>query len=148
MSFVDNALDPTTGTIRGHATVRNPAHFLTPGMFGRARLLGSSTYQALLVPDEAVVTDQARHLIYVAGRDGKIIGRPVELGPLVEGLRVVREGLAPTDLVVLNGLATLRPDSVIAQHIVKLTPRAPDTSPTPPPNIAPPSAEATPAGSH
>jgi RND family efflux transporter MFP subunit len=148
MSFVDNAIDPTTGTIRGHATVRNPTHFLTPGMFGRVRLLGSSTYQAMLVPDEAVVTDQARHLIYVAGRDGKIVGRPVELGPLVEGLRVVREGLAPTDLVVLTGLATLRPDSVIKPHIVKLKPRAPDTSPTPPPNIAPPSAEATPAGSH
>jgi len=146
MSFVDNAIDPTTGTIRGHATVRNPQHFLTPGMFGRVRLLGSSTYQALLVPDEAVVTDQARHLIYVAKDDGKILGRPVELGPLVEGLRVVREGLAPTDLVVLTGLATLRPDAVIKPHVIRLKPRAPDTSPTPPPNIAPPSAEATPAG--
>jgi RND family efflux transporter MFP subunit len=147
MSFVDNAIDPTTGTIRAHATVRNPAHFLTPGMFGRVRLLGSSTYQALLVPDEAVVTDQARHLIYVAKPDGKIVGRPVELGPLVEGLRVVREGLAPTDQVVLAGLATLRPDSVIKAHVIRLKPRASDTSPTPPPNIAPPSAEATPAGS-
>jgi multidrug efflux pump subunit AcrA (membrane-fusion protein) len=117
-------------------------------MFGRVRLLGSSTYQALLVPDEAVVTDQARHLIYVAKPDGKIVGRPVELGPLVEGLRVVREGLAPTDLVVLAGLATLRPDSVIKAHVISLKPRASDTSPTPPPNIAPPSAEATPAGSH
>jgi RND family efflux transporter MFP subunit len=146
MSFVDNAIDPTTGTIRAHATVRNPKHFLTPGMFGRVRLLGSGTYQALLVPDEAVVTDQARHLIYVAKSDGKILGRPVELGPLVEGLRVVREGLAPTDLVVLTGLATLRPDAVIKPHVVKLKPRAPDTSPTPPPNLAPPAAEATPAG--
>lgn len=148
MSFVDNAIDPTTGTIRGHATVRNPTHFLTPGMFGRVRLLGSSSYRALLVPDEAVVTDQARHLIYVVGKEGKIIGRPVELGPMVEGLRVVREGLAPTDQVVLSGLATLRPDAVIKPHLVTLKPRAPDTSPTPPPNIAPPSAEATPAGSH
>ena len=66
----------------------------------------------------------------------------------VEGLRVVREGLAPTDLVVLAGLATLRPDSVIKPHVIRLKPRAPDTSPTPPPNIAPPSAEATPAGPH
>ena len=139
---------PNHGTIRGHATVRNPAHFLTPGMFGRVRLLGSSSYNALLVPDEAVVTDQARHLIYVVGKGGKIVGRPVELGPMVEGLRVVREGLAPTDHVVLSGLATLRPDSVIKPHLVKLKPRAPDTSPTPPPNIAPPPAEATPAGAH
>jgi RND family efflux transporter MFP subunit len=148
MSFVDNAIDPTTGTIRGHATVRNPNHFLTPGMFGRVRLLGSSSYQALLVPDESVVTDQARHLIYVTGKNGAIVGRPVELGPMVEGLRVVRVGLAPTDLIVLSGLATLRPDSVIKPHVVKLTPRAPDTSPSLPANIAPPSAEATPAGSH
>jgi RND family efflux transporter MFP subunit len=148
MSFVDNAIDPTTGTIRGHATVRNPNHFLTPGMFGRVRLLGSSSYPALLVPDEAVVTDQARHLIYVTAKDGKIVGREVELGPMVEGLRVIREGkLAATDLVVLTGLATLRPDSVINPHIIKLKPRAPDTSPALPTNIAPPSSEATPAES-
>jgi len=72
MAFVDNALDVTTGTIKAHAIVPNPNHFLTPGMFGRARLRGSGTYKALLVPDEVIVADQSRKLVFVLGRDGKV----------------------------------------------------------------------------
>ena len=95
MEFVDNAIDPNSGTIRAHAVIANPDGFLTPGMFGRARLLGSGTYHAMLVPDEAIVTDQTRKLVYVVGKDGKVAPRPVETGPQVEGLRVIKTGLAP-----------------------------------------------------
>jgi RND family efflux transporter MFP subunit len=113
MDFVDNALDPQTGTIRAHAVVQNHDHFLTPGMFGRARLLGSGSYRALLVPDEAITADQSRKLVMVLGRDGKVVPRPVETGPEVTGLRAIRAGLAPTDLVVLDGLAQLQPGTKV-----------------------------------
>lgn len=109
MVFVDNAIDTGSGTIRAHAQVANPEGFLVPGMFGRARLLGSGTYRAMLIPDESISTDQTRRLVFVVGRDGKTAPRVVETGPLVDGLRVVRTGLAPTDRVVLDGLARLQP---------------------------------------
>jgi len=142
MGFLDNAVDPNSGTIRAHAVVPNPTGFLTPGMFGRARLLGSGTYRALLVPDEAIVTDQARKVIYVVGRDNKLISRTVEPGPSVEGLRVIRAGLAPTELVVLNGLSRVRPGTPVSPKRVILKPRAPDEAPQPAQTV-PPSAEAT-----
>jgi RND family efflux transporter MFP subunit len=144
MVFVDNAIDTRSGTIRAQAELPNPDGFLTPGMFGRARLLGSGAYKAMLIPDEAIVTDQTRRLVYVAGEDGKIASRIVETGPLVVGLRVVRAGLTPTDKVVLDGLARLQPGARVDAALVKLEPRAEDTSPTSSPLSAPPSAEATP----
>lgn len=146
MRFVDNALDPQTGTIRAYAVVPNPTHFLTPGMFGRARLLGSGTYRAMLVPDETIIADQARKLVYVLGRDGTVAARPVETGPEVMGLRAIRDGLAPTDLVVLDGLAQLQPGAKVEAKRAIIKPRAPDTSPamptvtTPQPSTATPSA--------
>jgi RND family efflux transporter MFP subunit len=144
MVFVDNAIDTRSGTIRAHAELSNSDGFLTPGMFGRARLLGSGVYTAMLIPDEAIVTDQTRRLVYVAGDDGKIAARIVETGPLVVGLRVVRSGLKPTDKVVLDGLARLQPGAHVDAALVKLEPRAEDTSPTSSPLSAPPSAEASP----
>ena len=78
MEFVDNAIDQGSGTIRGRAVVPNPDGFLTPGMFGHMRLLGSGAYQALLVPEEAVVTDQTRKTVLVVGPDGKVAQRVVE----------------------------------------------------------------------
>jgi RND family efflux transporter MFP subunit len=109
MVFLDNAVDPDSGTIRARAVVANPRHFLTPGMYGRARLLGSGRYQAMLVPDSALVTDQTRRLVYVVGQDDKILARQVEIGAKVEGLRIIRAGLAPTERVVLDGLGRVRP---------------------------------------
>jgi RND family efflux transporter MFP subunit len=109
MVFLDNAVDPDSGTIRARAVVANPTHFLTPGMYGRARLLGSGRYQAMLVPDSALVTDQTRRLVYVIGQGNKILARPVEVGAKVEGLRIIRAGLAPTERVVLDGLGRIRP---------------------------------------
>jgi RND family efflux transporter MFP subunit len=142
MVFVDNALDPRSGTIRAKAELSNPDGFLTPGMFGRVRLLGSGTYKAMLIPDESIVTDQTRRLVYVVGTNGKAILRTVETGPLVVGLRVIREGLAPTERVVLDGLARLQPGADVDATQVTLKPRATDTSPRSSPLTAPPSSEA------
>ncbi len=143
MEFLDNAIDPNSGTIRAKAVVPNPDGFLTPGMFGRARLLGSGTYKALLIPDEAITTDQSRKLVWVMNRENKVEPRPVETGPLVEGLRVVRDGLTPNDLVVIDGLAHLQPGVAIAPKKIVLKPRAADESPKTAPLETPPSAQAT-----
>jgi RND family efflux transporter MFP subunit len=104
MDFVDNALDTGSGTIRGRAVVANPDHFLTPGMFGHMRLLGSGSYPALLVPDRAVVTDQERQVVYVIDPKGVAHMRAIDPGPLTNGLRVVRSGLGPDDRVVIDGV--------------------------------------------
>jgi RND family efflux transporter MFP subunit len=143
MVFVDNAIDTGSGTIRAHAEVSNPNGFLVPGMFGRARLLGSGTYQALLVPDEAIVTDQTRRLVYVVGQDGKTAVRNVQTGPLVEGLRVVRNGLAPRDRVVLDGLARLQPGTAVKVRLTRINPRAVNDAPVATPVTTPVAAEAT-----
>ncbi len=142
MVFVDNALDPRSGTIRAKAELPNPDGFLTPGMFGRVRLLGSGMYKAMLIPDESIVTDQTRRLVYVVGADGKVLLRTVETGPMVVGLRVIREGLAPTERVVLDGLARLQPGMDVDATQITLKPRATDTSPRSSPLTAPPSSEA------
>lgn len=143
MEFVDNAIDTNSGTIRAHAVIANPDGFLTPGMFGRARLLGSGTYHAMLVPDEAIITDQTRKLVYVVGKDGKASPRPVETGPQVEGLRVIKTGLAPTELVVIEGITNLQPGSPVQAKKVTMRPKAANTSPTSQPDSAPPASEAT-----
>jgi len=129
MEFVDNAIDEGSGTIRAHAVVPNPNGVLVPGLFGRARLLGSGTYHALLIPDEAIVTDQTRRLVYVAAANGKVATRNIETGPLVEGLRVVKSGLNPRDEVVLDGLARLQPGSAVRVKVIPIRARAKDDSP-------------------
>lgn len=144
MVFVDNAIDPQSGTIRAKAEFSNPDHFLTPGMFGRARLLASNAYQAMLIPDESIITDQTRRLVYVVDADGKVSAHEVETGPLVIGLRVIRSGIKPTDKVVLDGLARLLPGAEVEATLVKLKARAADTAPQSEPMSAPPSSQATP----
>jgi len=143
MEFVDNAIDPQSGTIRAHAIVDNPDGFLVPGMFGRARLLGSGSYKAMLVPDEAIVTDQTRRFVYVIGSDGKTAQRIVATGPLVAGLRVVKEGLTAHDKVVIDGLTRLQPAMPVTAHLVKLAPRAADDAPESAQLEAPPASQAT-----
>ena len=144
MVFVDNAVDPLSGTIRAKAEFSNADHFLTPGMFGRARLLASGAYQAMLVPDESIITDQARRLVYVVDASGKVAAREVETGPIVKGLRVIRSGLKAGEKVVLDGLAGLQPGTEVDATLVKLTARAADTAPQSEPLTAPPSSQATP----
>ncbi|MGE3772796.1 MAG: efflux RND transporter periplasmic adaptor subunit [Gammaproteobacteria bacterium] len=109
MTFVDNELDPVTGTMLGRATFPNPDHLLLPGMFARARLYGEGEHDAILIPDEAVVADQATKLVMVVKADDVVEARPVVLGGLYEGLRIVRDGLAASDRIVVNGVQRARP---------------------------------------
>jgi len=102
LDFTDNGLDPRSGTIRVRAVLDNPDGFLTPGMFGNMRLAEGGTVKAMLVPDDAIQSDQARKVVLTVGKDSVVAAKPVELGPLVDGLRVIRSGLAPTDRVVIS----------------------------------------------
>lgn len=104
MEFVDNALDPNSGTIRGRAVIRNPDLFLTPGMFGHMRLLGSGRYPGLLLPDSAVQTDQNRQVVYVLDSRNIVHPKTVTTGPVIQGLRVVRSGLDVNDRVIIGGV--------------------------------------------
>ncbi|WP_427789934.1 efflux RND transporter periplasmic adaptor subunit [Brevundimonas diminuta] len=117
LDFTDNAIDASSGTIRLRAVVQNADGFLKPGMFGHAQLAGSDGYAAMLVPDAAVVTDGPRKVVYVVAKDGTVTAKPVQLGPLANGLRVVRTGLTPDDRVIINGLQRARPgQKVTAQN--------------------------------
>ena len=137
IAFVDNALDANSGTIRAYAVVPNPHLFLTPGMFGHMRLLTSGARDALLVPDQAIVTDLTRQLVYVVEPNGVVGQRQVQIGPLVEGLRVVRSGLAPTDRVVISGVQRAHPGQRVSAQAGQITPQAaaaggqPDLGPPP-----------------
>lgn len=104
LDFVDNSMTARSGTIRARALVDNKDQLLTPGLFARLQLYGGE-YDALLIPDSSVISDQAGKIVFVVGDDGVVQVRPVVLGPIVDGLRVVRSGLKPTDKVVLDGLA-------------------------------------------
>ena len=126
MEFVDNAMDPASGTIRGRAVVDNADHFLTPGMFGHMRLLGSGAYGALLIPDQAVVTDQERQVVFVIGTDNIAHMKPVTLGPLAAGLRVVRSGLAVTDRVVISGVQRVQSGLKVNPRLEQLHPQDAD----------------------
>lgn len=104
MDFVDNAVNPDTGTIRGRAIVPNPDGVFTPGLFARVRLLGASQVAALLIHEQAVLTDQDRRYVYVIGEGDTALRKDVTLGARVDGLRVVTSGLEPHDRVIVNGV--------------------------------------------
>lgn len=113
LDFTDNGIDPRSGTIRGRAVLHNPDMFLTPGMFGNMRLATGGTSDALLVPDAAIETDQARKLVIVVGKDGTAQSKPVELGPVLDGLRVIRSGLSPKDRVVISDPELAQPGAKV-----------------------------------
>jgi RND family efflux transporter MFP subunit len=108
MNFVDNVADAQTGTVRGRARFANPDGAFTPGIFARLRLPGSAEYQAVLLPDSAIGNDQSRRVVFVVGEGNRVSMREVRPGRLIDGLRVVREGLRPDELVVVNGLQRVR----------------------------------------
>jgi RND family efflux transporter MFP subunit len=147
MDFVDNALDTNSGTIRGRAIISNPKLLLTPGMFGHLRLLGSGTYEALLIPDDSITTQQSDQIVYVVGRDNKIEQRKIDTGPLVDGLRVVRKGLAPSDNVVIEGVEHVKLGVEVSPKPGQIVPPHPGASPTPA-DLAPPPGVATFARPH
>ncbi len=121
LDFLENRLDAGTGTLRARAVVPNAEGLFSPGMFARVRLQGSPDYQALLLPDEAIGTDQATRFVYVVGNNDVPERRTVELGPLVEGLRVVRKGIGPDDWVVIRGQQRILPDQKIVPKRTPIT---------------------------
>ena len=125
LDFTDNGLDSQSGTIRARAVVRNGEGFLAPGLFGRMRLAAGGTHQALLVPDTAIVTDQTRKLVLVVQQDGTVANRPVELGPLVGGLRVIEKGLKPSDRVIIKGTQMAMPGQKVTAQNGRIVASAP-----------------------
>jgi RND family efflux transporter MFP subunit len=120
MVFVDNALDPMTGTIRSRALLENHDRQFTPGLFARVRLLGNAQHDAVLVTDSAIGTDQTVRYVLVVGKDSRVEYRPVQLGPVVDGLRVVQSGLAPGEVIVVDGLQRVRPGAQVAPQLVAM----------------------------
>lgn len=124
LDFVDNQIDRTSGTIRARArfpndeTARHPETGepllpATPGQFGRIRIPGSERYEALLIPDSAIVTDQARKIVMTVTEDGTVAPKPIRPGPIYDGLRIVRSGLTADDRIVINGLMRARPGAKV-----------------------------------
>lgn len=114
VDFVDNQLEPGTGTIRARGVFPNPDRLMAPGFFARVRIPGSGEYQALLIRDEAVGDDQGRSFVWVVTPDDTASYRPVTLGPKVDGLRIVRAGLKADERIVINGLMAVRPGIKVA----------------------------------
>ncbi|MEM9171958.1 MAG: efflux RND transporter periplasmic adaptor subunit [Pseudomonadota bacterium] len=104
MDFVDNVIDPATGTIQGRAVLPNPDGLLIPGLFARVRLLGSAEFEAILVNDMAILTDQDRQYVYVIDQDNRAQRRDVILGRKVDGLRIIESGLSAGERIVVNGV--------------------------------------------
>jgi len=136
VDFVDNALNPETGTIRARAVLPNPDGRFTPGLFARVRLLGEAQQSALLIHEQAVLTDQDRRYVYVAGKENAAERRDVKLGPHIEGLVVVESGLKPGDKVIVNGMRKI---------FFPGQPVKPRAVPMDQPNLPPPAPQAGPA---
>ncbi|HEY6123734.1 MAG TPA: efflux RND transporter periplasmic adaptor subunit [Steroidobacteraceae bacterium] len=120
MVFLDNELDPATGTIHARGLFKNADRRFTPGMFARVKLIGSGKYDALLINDSSIGTDQSVKFVLRIGADNKIEYTPVKLGPLVDGLRVVREGLKANDVIVVKGLQQVRPGMPVTPQLVAM----------------------------
>jgi multidrug efflux system membrane fusion protein len=120
MNFLDNQIDPATGTIRGRAVFRNADRSLMPGLFVRLKLPGKNPYRGLLIQDRAVGTDLDKRFVFLVTPAKTIEYRTVTLGPVVDGLRVVRAGLSPGDRVVVNGLQRVRPGATVAPVVVAM----------------------------
>jgi RND family efflux transporter MFP subunit len=113
VDFVDNRLDPNTGTLRARGVFPNPGRYMTPGMYARMRIPGSGRYNAILVPDAAIGTNQNERYLLVLGPEDKVQYRPVKLGAQFDQLRAIEEGIGPEDRVIINGLQLARPGSMV-----------------------------------
>jgi RND family efflux transporter MFP subunit len=120
MDFVDNQLDARTGTIRGRAIVDNKDLLFSPGVFGRIQLFAGEV-DAILIPDRAVISDQTRKIVFAVDGDDKVVPKPVVLGPMHEGLRVILKGLAAEDRVIVDGIANpaVRPGAKVKPELVE-----------------------------
>ena len=120
MNFVDNQVNPKTGTIRGRAVFDNSDGTYTPGLYARLKLVGSGTYSAVLINDEAVGTDLGKKFVLVMDADNNSVYRSVELGPKIEGLRIVRSGLNKGDTIIVKGLQRVRPGSPVTPEVIPM----------------------------
>ncbi len=123
MDFVDNRIDPNTGTIRGRAILANEDGLLTPGLFVKVRLPGSGQYEAVMIPDSAVGSDQSEKFVYTIGDGNKIVRKNIQLGPLSHGLRIIRDGLEGDEKIVTRGLQRVFPEMQVATETVTLEAR-------------------------
>ena len=124
IDFIDNALSTSSGTIRGRAVFANPQALFTPGMFGRIQVPGSAAYEALVIPDAAIGTEQARKFVYVVDAENTVRQKYVKLGQIDQDLRVIKSGLGADDRVIVSGLTLMRPG-------LKVTPQEQGPAPTP-----------------
>jgi RND family efflux transporter MFP subunit len=122
LDFLDNRVNRATGTIRARAVFADEKANLTPGQFGRVRLPGTEPYTALLLPDAAVMSDQSMKIVLTVKDDGTVVPKPVRLGPLDNGLRIIRSGVEPTDKVVINGVFRARPGTKVTPEPGKVEP--------------------------
>jgi len=113
LDFVDNQVDPATGTMRVRGVFANPDRILQPGFFARVRVPGSAKYPALLIPDQAVGTDQGQKFVYAVDDQNTVEYKVVDLGPMIDGLRIVRQGLLSNDWIIVNGLMSARPGAKV-----------------------------------
>ena len=141
LDFTDNGISQNSGTIRARAVVANPTLFLAPGMFGNMRLADGGTAPALLGPDAAVRTDQARKIVLVVGKDDTVAAKPVETGPLVGNLRAIRSGIAKTDRVIVQGVQFAMPGAKVKPRVTQIKFDA--SSVKAPPQSSPSASQAT-----
>ena len=120
LNFAENRVDNASGTMRIRARFENPNLILQPGLFGRVQIEASNTYKAILVPDEAIGSDQNQRVVYVVGADGTVSTKPVRPGPRLYGYRAIREGMDGTATIVVNGLMRARPGSKITPQMTEL----------------------------
>jgi RND family efflux transporter MFP subunit len=124
LDFLDNRLDPASGTIRARAVFDNRQRLFTPGLFARLKVRGSAPYAAILVQDSAIGTDQDKRFVLRVDAGDQLAYQPVVLGPLVDGLRVVRQGLKAGDRIVVNGLQRVRPGMAVKAQVQPMEPPA------------------------
>lgn len=131
LDFTDNGLNPSSGTIRIRASLDNKDGFLTPGMFGNMRLANGGTVKATLVPDAAVRSDQTRKVVMVVGKDGTVAAKPVEVGPLVDDLRVIRSGLDAGDSVIVSNYQAAIPGTKVTTKVGRIERGKVESAPAP-----------------
>ncbi len=120
LDFVDNRIDQESGTIRGGAVFENKDLLLLPGLFGRISVPGSPVYKGVLIPDEAIASDQDRRIVYVLGEGNKVTAKVIRPGPQIDGYRVVRKGLTGDETLVVNGLMRVRPGVTVTPQMSEL----------------------------
>ncbi len=120
LDFAENRVDNQTGTIRVRATFPNPDLILQPGLFGRIQVQGSNSYKAILVPDEAIGSDQNQRVVYVVDTAGNVTPKSVRVGPKLYGYRVIRDGMTGDETIIVNGLMRIRPGVKVAPQLIEL----------------------------